>query len=145
MLDIVLRQDAEDGMTVGGVVDVRAGEELVDNGFHLVVGEHLAIGDGGVAGQRQRQGVDGLLYRRAVVLGGIGHNVAYQRQGIAVDTRRYGIHHEAAATKVGQLETQANEIVLKMLERGGLGGENWSTSGKRTRCGTALWALFWAR
>ena len=54
LLDVGLRQDAEDGAAVGRVVNIGAGEELIDDVFHFVVGEHLTVGDG--RGARQRQG-----------------------------------------------------------------------------------------
>ena len=48
-----MREDGEDGLAVGGVVDVAAGEELVDELFHLIVAEHLAVGDGDGLGETQ--------------------------------------------------------------------------------------------
>ena len=49
-IDVGLGKDDEDGGAVGGVVNVGAGEKGVDEGFHFVVGEDLAVGDRGSAG-----------------------------------------------------------------------------------------------
>ena len=55
-----MREEGQDGFAVGGVVNVGAGKEFVDNLFHLVVGEDLAVRNGDALGQREG---DVLVYR----------------------------------------------------------------------------------
>lgn len=53
-LDVFLLDDTQRGMTVVRIVDIAALEELVDDIFHLLPGQHLAIGNGRSARQGQR-------------------------------------------------------------------------------------------
>ena len=44
VLDVGLLQNGEYLAAVGGVIEVGAGKEVVDDVLHLVVAEHLAVG-----------------------------------------------------------------------------------------------------
>ena len=49
MLHLLLLQDAENGLAVGRVVEVGAGEQVVHKILHLCVVEHRAVRQGGMA------------------------------------------------------------------------------------------------
>lgn len=51
VLYVLLAEDGQYLLSIGGVVDVPASEELVDDALHLVVVEHLSLWNGGVAGK----------------------------------------------------------------------------------------------
>ena len=55
MLNIGLWKDTKDGLAVGGIVDVGAGKECIDQVLHLLIGKDLSVGDGRCPGQREME------------------------------------------------------------------------------------------
>lgn len=51
VLYVLLAEDGQYLLSIGGVVDVPTSEELVDDALHLVVVEYLPLWNGGVAGK----------------------------------------------------------------------------------------------
>ena len=55
MLNLLLAQNGEYRLAIGGVVDVIAGKKGVDKFLHFIVAEHLTVWDSGVAGKAESQ------------------------------------------------------------------------------------------
>ena len=145
MLDIRLREDAEDGATVRGVVDVGAGEELVGNAVHLLIAKELTIGNGSGTGQREGEALMTGGERRGGLLGNVGDERLDEGNGVAVGIGGNGVDRIAAAAEVGKFETHVGEQGESLSEQGGLSGGEVDGLGKRRLCEAIERSLVLAR
>ena len=78
VLDVGLPQNGEYLAAVGGVIEVGAGKEVVDDVLHLVVDEHLSVCHGWTSRQTQGYGVRGMVERRTGIVGCRGYYVLHE-------------------------------------------------------------------
>ena len=71
----MLFEDAEDVFAVGRIVDIGAGEELVDDILHLDVAEHLSLWDGSMSGHARRKPMIDIVFDATAPLAGGSQHV----------------------------------------------------------------------
>jgi C4-dicarboxylate-specific signal transduction histidine kinase len=120
MLNVRLRQDAKDGFSVRGIVDIGTTEEVIDQALHLVVGKNLTVGDGSTA--RQAQGQSGMQIRQLRLLGGISHQLLEQTDRVkTLKACGHAIDGKTVTTQTADIEAYSHEVGHQLVEDNGIG------------------------
>lgn len=63
MFYLILLKDAQHRLTIGGVVDILAGEQTIHQVFHFHIAQHLTVWDGSLTGKGQSQSTVDFIHR----------------------------------------------------------------------------------
>ena len=123
MLDVLLFHDGDHRLSRGGVVDVVAGEEFVDDVVHLGIAQNLSLWNGGIACKTERQGmVDVRFHARAAVYRRRHHLTDECDDVQPLNAGRDGIDGIASTAEAVELESHLPHLGQDAVEGKLVGG-----------------------
>lgn len=138
----MLFEDAEDVFAVRRIVDIGAGEELVDDILHLDVAEHLSLRDGSMSGHARRKPMIDIVFDATSLLAGGSQHVGNKGgDADALDVGGDGVDGIAVGSEVGEFEAHVNELGHHLLQHGRIVGGELQDLGEDHSLGVTLLVL----
>ena len=121
----MMRQHADDGLSIRCECWAGQGKQSGGQIAHLIFGEFLPHRDCGLFGQGQREHFPHFFFHASVIGQGLIDNTLQQFSRVdTIHARRNAQNGERAPAQVGQVETDVCQVILKGLQKRHLrGGE----------------------